>query len=122
MGGESVQAPLRRKGIVMPAAFVLLASTAGVARATEPGYEISVGVIETDNVQRVPQGGSNDTILEQQLNFTWHERRPLYDVDVDADLSHLSYVPRTFGDEIVGNFIGNARVNLVPEVLTWDLA
>jgi hypothetical protein len=122
MGSEGVQAPLRRKAIVIPAAFVGLAITAHVAWATQPGYEISVGVIETDNVQRVPQGGSNDTILEQQLNFTWHERRPLYDADIDAALSHLSYVPRTFGDEVVGNFIGDGRVNLVPEVLTWDLS
>lgn len=122
MGGESVQAPLRRKAIVMPAAFVLLASTAGVGRATEPGYEISVGVIETDNVERLPHGGSSDTIFEQEASFTWHERRPFYAADIDADVSHLTYAPRTFNDQFVGNFIGDGRLNFVPEVFSWDIS
>jgi len=105
----------------MPAALVTLAATASV-RAAEPGYQISAGVIETDNVQRLPHGGTSDTIFDQEASLTWHERRPLLAADIDADLSHQTYVPRTYKDQVVGNFIGSARLNFVPQVFSWDFS
>jgi hypothetical protein len=36
------------------------------------------------------------------------------------DLTHLTYVPRTFNDQIIGNLIGDARLNLVPQLFFWD--
>jgi hypothetical protein len=94
---------------------------ASPSRATEPGYQISAGVIETDNVQLAP-GGTRDTIIEQEGSLIWHEQRPLFSADVDADLSHLTYVPRTFSDQVIGNFIGQARFALVPQALFWNIS
>jgi hypothetical protein len=105
----------------MPVALALVIH-ASSSRATEPGYQVSVGVIETDNVQRVPSGGSNDTIFEQEATFTWHEQRPLFNADIEADLSHLTYVPRTFSDEVIGNFIGSGRVAVVPQYFFWNIS
>ncbi len=122
MGDSSwVQALYQRRAVVMPAAFVLLA-VASNSRAGEPGYEISVGVIESDNIQRVPAGGTSDTVLEQEVSFVWHDQRPRLQTDIDADLSHLTYVPRTFSDEVIGNFIGTARLAVVPQYLFWNVA
>lgn len=117
--GVGVSQP--RSALFMPVALALLIH-ASSSRATEPGYQVSVGVIETDNVQRVPSGGSSDTILEQEADFTWHEQRPVLNADIEADLSHLTYVPRAFSDEVIGNFIGSARVAMVPQYLFWNIA
>jgi hypothetical protein len=105
----------------MPATLLLLVATSN-SQAAAPGYEISVGVVETDNVQRLPSGGTSDTILEQEINFTWHDQRPRLNTDIDADLSHLTYVPHTFSDEVIGNFIGKTRLALVPQYLFWNLS
>jgi hypothetical protein len=105
----------------MPATLLLLVAAAN-SQAAAPGYEISVGVVESDNVQRLPSGGTSDTILEQEINFTWHDQRPLLNTDIDADLSHLTYVPHTFSDEVIGNFIGKARLAVVPQYLFWNFA
>ncbi|HEY6923304.1 MAG TPA: outer membrane beta-barrel protein [Steroidobacteraceae bacterium] len=113
--------PRRGSPVAMPALFALLAA-ASTSHAALPGYEISVGAIESDNIERVPQGGKHDTVLEQQLRLTWHDERPRLDADIDADLSHLTYVPRIFADQVIGNLIGSAKVGLVPQVLFWDIS
>jgi hypothetical protein len=89
--------------------------------AAAPGYEIGVGVIESDNIERAQSGGTRGTVLEQELNFVWHEQRPLLNADIQADLSHLTYLPHTFPDEVVGNLIGQARLALVPQWLFWSV-
>jgi hypothetical protein len=93
-----------------------------LAQAAVPGYEIQLGVVESDNIQRLPSGGSNETIGVAELGFTWHDRRPWLDAIIDADLSHLSYFQHTYGDEIVGTFIGQLKVELVPQLLSWNIA
>jgi hypothetical protein len=95
---------------------------AGSVYATEPGYQITVGVAETDNVQLLPSGGSTDTTPFQELEFTWHDKRPLFDADIDADLEHVSYIPHYYDDEVIGNFLGQGRVNLLPQLLTWSMS
>lgn len=92
------------------------------AQAAAPGYEIQVGVIESDNIERLPSGGTSDTIGVQELGFTWHDKRPWLDADIDADVSYLEYFPHTYSDKFIGNFLGDARINLAPELLSWDIA
>jgi hypothetical protein len=116
-----VRASRPRASVVVPATLLLLVATSN-SQAAAPGYEISVGVVETDNVQRLPSGGTSDTILDQEINFTWHDQRPRLNTDIDADLSHLTYVPHTFSDEVIGNFIGKARAALVPQYLFWNIS
>ncbi len=110
----------RRSGVLVASAMLLTAGA--VCHGAEPGYQVSVGVIESDNVQRLSSGGNSDTIIEEELGLTWHQRGTRLDADVDADLSHLNYVPALFGDEVIGNFIGQARYAIVPQMLFWELA
>ncbi len=91
-------------------------------QAADPGYQIQVGVVESDNIQRLPSGGSNETIAMEELDFTWLDKRPWFDVDIAADLSHLSYLQHTYGNDFIGNFLGTSKINLVPDLLTWDFA
>ena len=110
----------RLRVLIAPAAFAACA-VAPIGQAAAPGYEISVGVIESDNIERLPNGGSHDTVFEQELSFIWREQRRVLNADIDADLSHLTYVPRKFSDEVIGNFLGQLRLALAPERLFWNI-
>jgi hypothetical protein len=114
------QSPRRLVPVIIPVAVTLLAAAG--ARAAQPGYEISVGVIESDNIQRLNTGGTHDTIIEQEFQLQWAEQRPRLDASVNADLSHLTYVPRTFADEVVGNLIGQGRFALIQQALFWNIS
>ena len=94
---------------------------ARLARAAAPGYDIQLGVIESDNIERLPSGGTNETIGVAQLGFDWHDKRPWLDADIDADLSHLSYFRHTYNDEYIGNFLGAVKLSVVPDLLSWGI-
>ena len=112
--------PIRAGGIALCA----LAAVAGQrpAQAGVPGYEVGVGVIESDNIERLPTGGTNQTIGVVDLGFDWHDRRPWLDADIDANLSYLNYFQHTYSDELIGNAIGAVKFSLVPELLSWSFA
>jgi len=111
--------PLPSRAIALLAAVASLG--AEPASAAAPGYEIQVGVIESDNIERLPSGGTDQTIGVADLGFTWHDKQPLLDADVDADVSHLSYFQHTYADEFIGNFLGTAKVNIAPDLLSWEI-
>ena len=93
-----------------------------LAQAAAPGYDIQVGVIESDNIERLPSGGTSATIAVEELGFDWHDKRPWLDADIDADVSHLDYFPQTYGDQFIGNLLGTVKIKLAPDFLSWDIA
>jgi hypothetical protein len=109
-----------RTGVI---ALLISAACMGarLAQAAAPGYEIQVGLAESDNIQRLPSGGNSDTIGIEELDFTWHDKRPWLKSDIDADLSHLNYFRHTYGQEVVGSFLGQERITLAPQLLSWDI-
>ncbi|MGC1457490.1 MAG: hypothetical protein WA825_04365, partial [Steroidobacteraceae bacterium] len=105
-------------------AFLVVAACIGPrwVLAADPGYEIQLGVIESDNIQRLPSGGTDETIATQELDLDWHEKRPRFDADVVADISHLDFLQGTYAPEFIGNFIGISKVSLVENLLSWNFA
>jgi hypothetical protein len=91
-------------------------------QAAAPGYEIQLGVIESDNIQRLPSGGTSGTIGIAELAFDWHEKRPYLDADVDVDMSHLNYFQHTYGSQYIGNAFGQVQFNIVPQLLSWNVS
>jgi hypothetical protein len=112
--------PLRAGAITLMAALACGAPVP--ASAAAPGYEIQLGIIESDNIERLPTGGTDETIGVEELGFNWHEKRPWLDADIDADLGHLDYFPRTFADQFIGNFLGQVKLNLAPDLLSWGFS
>jgi hypothetical protein len=94
----------------------------GQAQAAAPGYDIQLGVIESDNLERLPAGGTSETIAVEEVGLDWHDKRPWFDADIDADMSHLDYFPHAYTDQFIGNFIGTVKVNLAPDYLSWNFA
>lgn len=105
------------------AAIALLAGIACMeplpAPAAAPGYEVQLGIIESDNIERLPTGGTNETVGVAEVGFNWHQKREWLDADIDADISHLDFFQHTYNDEFIGNFLGQVRVNLAPDLLSW---
>jgi len=110
--------PLRLAAITLLAAVVH--SSPCLAQAAVPGYEVQLGVIESDNIERLPTGGSNDTIAVEELGFNWHDKRQWLDADIDADVSHLDFFPRTYSDEVIGNVLAGVNLHLIPDLLSWN--
>ena len=112
-----VQAPDRRRSVVLAAVLTVLTARGG--QGAEPGYEISVGLAESDNVARVATNEKSDTIVTEGLALSWHELRPRLQADVDGDVDYLEYLKHTVGNEVIGNFLGQARFALAPDILFW---
>jgi hypothetical protein len=119
--GGGVRAAMRQGSTALSALLTFLAAARGVYAAA-PGYEVSLGVAESDNVARVPTDRQSDTLLTQGLGFTWHDLRPRLSADIDADLNYLEYLNHTIGNEVLGNFLGQARATVVPDLLFWKVS
>lgn len=111
-----------RQGALALAAFVAALSVAPESHAAAPGYEVTVGVGESDNISLVPSGGKDQTIGVEGVDFTWHDQQSRLGADVDADLQYLQYLQHAYSNEVIGNLIGDLRGTLVPQMLFWDLA
>ena len=111
-----------RRGALALAAFVAALAVAPESHAAAPGYEVTVGVGESDNISLVPSGGKDQTIGVEGVDFTWHDQQSRLGADVDADLQYLECPQHAYSNEVVGNLIGDLRGTLVPQMLFWDLA
>lgn len=112
--------PDRRRSVAWACLALLAAMRSGFG--AEPGYDVSVGVAETDNVALASTDRKSDTIVTEGVDFTWHEQRPVLNADIDADLNYLEYLNHTYGDEVLGNFIGQARATAVPDMFFWNIS
>jgi hypothetical protein len=109
--------PLRAAALAVLTAAACFGLNA--AQAAAPGYEIQLGVIESDNIERLPTGGSDETVGVVDLGFNWHETREWLVAGIDADISHLNFFQHTYNDEYIGNFLGQVKINLVPDIFSW---
>ena len=90
------------------------------ALADAPGYDVQLWATHSDNIQREP-GGTADTIGIAELGFVWHDKAPWLDSDIDLDLAHEHYFQNSYGDDTIGDFIGQERLKL-GDILAWDFA
>lgn len=97
----------------------LLASAALPAAASEPGYELSLGVGTSDNIRRVPTNEESETLAIAGLNVDWRERSSRTQADVLADVQYIDYLQNTFGSEVLGNATGRLQYTISPERVMW---
>lgn len=119
--GARVRAAKWQGSTAWAALLTFLAAARGT-HAGAPGYEISLGIAQTDNVARVPNNTQSDTIITQGLGLTWQDVRPRLNADVEANLTYLEYLRHTVTNEVVGNLIGQARFALAPDLLFLNVS
>ena len=101
--------------------LLLSVMAARLAQATI-SYDVSAGVSETDNVRLTPTDTRADTITSVGLDLQLNEQHRFFDADVAANLNYLDYLRDSYSPGVIGNFLGDARLNLFPDRVTWTFA
>jgi len=111
--------PGSRTAIAMGVLASMLAN--GPARAAELSYGVDVGVGASDNITRVDDDQQDETMasLAAQLRFNQDSKR--LHANVATYLEYLDYMDNTYGDELVGNLVGNAVFDIIEERFSWTL-
>jgi hypothetical protein len=109
-----------RKTSAACGAFVLGTLT-GAIPAAELSYGVDVGAGYSDNVTRVGENEVDDTIatLGGQLRLD-HESARLK-ANIATRLEYRDYLDDTFDGDLVGNFIGASRFDLVEDRIAWTV-
>jgi hypothetical protein len=82
-------------------------------------YGVSVGVGHSDNIERVPEAETDETIGTAGVELDWVERTRRLEADVSVDLSYFKYFDDTFESEVVGTADGSVKFAIVPQRLRW---
>jgi Putative beta-barrel porin 2 len=108
-------------GRIAPAlGFSLLASAAATAQtAGNVGYHVNAGVAQSDNIRLAPDNEKSETVGTVGLDLSVAEQTRKLKVNADADLQYVDYFDHTYSSEVVGNFLGGARMEFVPERFNW---
>jgi hypothetical protein len=111
--------PGSRTAIAMSVLASMLAS--GPARAAELSYGVDVGVGASDNITRVDDDQQDETMasLAAQLRFSQDSKR--LHANVATYLEYLDYMDDSYGEEIVGNLVGDAVFDIIEERFSWTL-
>ena len=97
---------------------LLLCGLSATAAAAETYGAVSAGVGVSDNLTRSTVK-KNQTITTLGLQFGAREQSRRLKLDVDSDLSWLSYPGSNYGSEVVGHFSGETSLAIVPERVNW---
>lgn len=101
---------------------VLAASMPLVGYAANYDYELTAGAGHSDNITRTATNKVDEDIASAGLQFSVDQRTARLNADLIGNFAYYDYLDNTYDAELLGNFIGNARVALVPDRLEWLFA
>ena len=104
---------------LLVSAPLLLASVGG--QAAETGLQISAGIGHSDNIARTATDQKSETIGTVGADFGVLQRTSRLDLDVGGNLQWADYFDHTYDSELVGNAVGKAHFQIVPERFNWVL-
>ena len=98
---------------------LILGPVISSAAASDLAYELEGGVGHSDNITRVATDEQSDTIAKAGLKFSFGQITKRTQMDLIGDLGYFEYLDNTYDSEVLGNFIGNARLGIVPDRFEW---
>lgn len=101
---------------------VLCALCSSLAGAADFSYRATVGAYQTDNIARTPTNAQSETILAPGLQFSLGQLSPRLQADVLGDFAYNEYVDNTYDSEVLGNFMADAHLALIPQRFEWALS
>lgn len=110
---------MRRKWVAAPAAAGVMALIVGGPARAEINASAEAGIGYSDNIRRVAEDETSETIGTMGLDLLWQERTRRLRGDATVDLSYYEYVDNTFDSELVGTANGSLALGIVPETLNW---
>jgi hypothetical protein len=100
------------------AAGVMALVVSAPARADITGVA-EAGVGYSDNIGRLPDNETDETIGTVGLELDWTERTRRIRGDAVVDLSYYEYMDDTFDSEVLGTANGTLALAIVPETFQW---
>jgi hypothetical protein len=94
--------------------LVIAASGAGAAT-----LDLEIGGEYSDNVARLPENETEESIGFVGLTLGLTADRPRLDADLSTALEYRKYLDDTFDDELVGGLDGTLAYAFVPERFLW---
>ena len=110
---------MRSNWVAAPAAAGVMALIVGAPARADISASAEAGVGYSDNITRVPENESSETIGTMGLDLFWQERTRRLRGDATIDLSYYDYMDDTYDSELVGTANGTLALGIVPEILTW---
>jgi hypothetical protein len=110
---------MRRKWVAAPAAAGVMALAVGAPARAEISASAEAGVGYSDNITRVAEDETSETIGTMGLDLLWQERTRRLRGDATVDLSYFEYMDNTYDSELVGTANGTLAFGIVPETLNW---
>lgn len=101
------------------ACSVLAASMPLVGYAANYEYQLTAGAGHSDNIRRTATNEVDENVARAGLQFSADQRTSRLDADVIGNVAYYDYLDNTYDAELLGNFIGNARVALVQDRVEW---
>lgn len=96
-----------------------MALIVGAPARAEISASAEAGVGYSDNITRVSDNESSETIGTMGLDLLWQERTRRLRGDAIVDLSYFEYMDNTYDSELVGTANGTLAFGIVPEKLNW---
>ena len=111
-----------RDSILIRVWFVLTLSLlfSGLGFAEGIDYEVRVGAIYSDNIQRAEFGEESENIGMVGLKVDTEHQSRGYSAYLDADLEYRTYLNDSFDDENFSFLSAGARINVVPNFFSWN--
>lgn len=117
---------MKRAILLSSGVCALIASATGQAQLFRDygpvfNYGIGLRVEHENNVELVPGGESEDTLLAPFIDFGISRLGPKLDIDVSGLVEYASYLDNTFDSEFRGNLSADATYRVVDGRLNWVL-
>jgi len=103
-------------------ALALMISVPAAAQDTDTAASIYVGAIYSDNIDRQPSDGIEETIAEVGGSLGIERESSNLVVSLAADGSYRHYTDDTFDDEFVGGVDFNGTYRFIPNRFEWFLS
>jgi len=110
---------MRRRWVAAPAAAGVMALIVAAPSRAEISASADAGVGYSDNITRVPDNESSETIGTMGLDLFWQERTRRLRGDATVDLAYYEYMDNTYDSELVGTANGTLAFGIVPEIFNW---
>jgi len=103
------------------ALFAFGLAVAPISLAETLAVTADAGIGATDNITRVPNNPTYESIASVGLGLKLKQSDARLDANVDGDFSYLDYLKHTYGNEVVGRLDGVVKFIVLPERLVWVL-
>lgn len=90
--------------------------------AAETGIGVTAGVGHSDNIRRSDGAEQSESIGQLGVNFSVFQQSRRVNADITGDFSWLNYFDDQYDDEVVGSFLGDVKLGIVPDRFEWQFA